>query len=53
MLGHRYARIYASCSRAVHWDGRDEVDEHVASGLYFYTIQAGSFTATRKMIVAR
>ncbi|MGC9364521.1 MAG: T9SS type A sorting domain-containing protein [Fidelibacterota bacterium] len=34
----------------VHWDGRDDSGHMVGSGIYFYQIQAGSFTKTAKMV---
>jgi hypothetical protein len=37
----------------VPWDGRDDRGQPVGSGVYFYRIQAGSFTATHKMVVVR
>ncbi len=52
-LGHQPAGIYQSKSRAAYWDGRNELGEHVASGLYFFTIRAGEFTATRKMLIRK
>ena len=52
-LGHKDAGIYASRSRAGYWDGRNEAGEIVASGIYFYTIQAGEYTATRKMTATK
>ena len=52
-LGQKSAGAYVSRSKAAHWDGRTEAGEKVASGIYFYSIQAGDFTATRKMIVSR
>ena len=52
-LGHKSAGLYVSRDRSAYWDGRNETGEPVASGVYFYTIQAGEFAATRKMIIAR
>ena len=52
-LGHRPAGFYYSRGRAVHWDGRNQLGEKVASGLYFYTFTAGDFTATRKMLIRK
>lgn len=52
-LGHRSVGIYESRSRAAYWDGRNEFDEKVASGLYFYTLTAGDFSATRKMLIRK
>ena len=53
VLGHQVAGIYQSRSRAVYWDGKNEVGEPVASGVYFYTLTAGNFTATRKMLIVK
>ncbi|RKU12105.1 hypothetical protein C6501_11375 [Candidatus Poribacteria bacterium] len=52
-LGHQAAGIYQSRSRAAHWDGKNSVGESVASGVYFYTLTAGDFTATRKMLILK
>ena len=52
-MGHQAAGLYQSRSRAVYWDGRNQDGEPVASGLYFYTLRAGEFTATRKMLIRK
>ena len=52
-LGHQPAGVYQSRSRAAYWDGRNAVGEPVASGLYFYTLTAGDFSATRKMLIRK
>ncbi len=52
-LGHQAAGIYQNRSRAVHWDGRNQFGEPVASGVYFYTLKAGDFSATKKMLIRK
>ena len=52
-LGHQRAGIYQTRGRAAHWDGRNEFSEPVASGVYFYTLIADDFTATRKMLIQK
>ena len=53
VLGYQAAGIYQSRTRAVYWDGKNEAGEPVASGVYFYTLTAGNFTATRKMLIMK
>ena len=52
-LGHQSAGMYHNRSRAAYWDGRNEQGERVASGVYFYTLSAADFTATRKMLIKK
>ena len=52
-VGHQPAGIYQSRSRAAYWDGRNDIGEPVASGVYFYTLTADDFTATRKMLIRK
>ena len=61
-LGHQLAGVYESRERAVYWDGKNQLGEPVASGLYFYTLStqstrnsltAGEFNATRKLFIAK
>ena len=52
-LGHQAVGMYQSRSRAAYWDGRNAFGEPVASGVYFYTLTAGDFTATRKMLIRK
>lgn len=52
-LGHQVSGYYANRSKAVYWDGRNEFGEHVASGVYFYRISAGDYSATKKMVILK
>ena len=52
-VGQKPAGVYLSRSRAIHWDGRNIIGEKVAAGVYFYTLTAGDFTATRKMLIRK
>jgi hypothetical protein len=50
-LGQQAAGTYLTKNEAVYWDGRDDSGEKVASGMYFYTLQAGEFKATKRMVI--
>ena len=52
-LGNQPAGVYQQRTRAAYWDGRNQLGESVASGVYFYTLTAGDFTATRKMLIRK
>ena len=52
-IGHQLAAIYESRSKAIYWDGRNEFGERVASGIYFYHLTAGDYSATRKMVILK
>ena len=52
-IGYQPAGLYQYRSRAVYWDGRNALGEPVASGVYFYTLTAGAFTATRRMLILK
>ena len=52
-LGEMPAGVYQRRSRAAYWDGKNAHGEPVASGVYFYTLKAGQFTATRKMLIRK
>ena len=51
--GTMKAGDYSNQSQAVHWNGQNNDGEPVSSGVYFYTINAGDFSATRKMIIRK
>ena len=44
---------YSSQSQAVYWNGRNQTGEPVSSGVYLYTIHAGDFSATRKLLIRK
>ena len=52
-LGFQSAGFYYNRGRAAYWDGRNTLGERVASGVYFYTLTADNFTATRKMLIKK
>ena len=52
-LGHQSAGVYKTPNRAAYWDGKNHLGEPVTSGIYFYTLTAGDFTATRKMLIRK
>ena len=53
VLGHQDAGVYKNRTQAAYWDGKNDFGETVASGLYFYTLTAGDFTATRRMLIVK
>ena len=53
VVGHQAAGMYQSRSRALYWDGRNQLGEPLASGLYFYTLTADEFTGTRRMLILK
>ena len=52
-VGHQIAAVYESRSKAIYWDGRNNVGETVASGVYFYHLSTGDYSATRKMVILK
>ena len=52
-VGHRIASAYESQSKAIYWDGRNDVGERVASSVYFYHLSAGDYSAIRKMLILK
>lgn len=52
-LGYTSAGKYVTRNAAAYWDGKNQTGEKVASGVYFYQIQTGRFSATRRMVIAK
>ena len=48
VYGRREAGVYS-----VHWDGRDNADRELATGMYVYRLQAGEQTVSRKLLLLR
>jgi len=57
ILGRRVTTLVEEVQQGGHysiaWDGCDESGEKAAAGIYFYHLQAGSFTQTRKMALVK
>ena len=52
-LGFKQEGFYMTRSTAAYWDGRNNMGEQVASGVYFYSLQTPDFSATRKMLILK
>ena len=52
-LGNQTAGWYVTKDRAAYWNGCNEAGEGVASGIYFYKLNAGNYSATRKMLIVK
>ena len=52
-LGWLDSGAYRGRNDAAYWDGRNEVGERVSSGVYFYRIITGDYTAVRKLVILK
>ena len=52
-MGHQSEGYYTSRSRSAYWDGCNDFGERVASGIYFYQLQADTISPMRKMITLK
>ena len=52
-LGFKGQGFYMTRSTAAYWDGRNNLGEQVASGVYFYSLHTSDFSATRKMLILK
>ena len=52
-LGYQSAGYYTGRSRAVYWDGRNNLGESVANGVYFYRLQTDETSLMRKMVILK
>ena len=53
VLGHRLEGYYTTRDRAAYWDGRNNLGERVATGVYFYQLQADNMSLLRKMVILK
>ncbi len=52
-LGFQQAGYYIGRSRAAYWDGRNDLGERLASGVYFYQLSTPESSTTRKMVIRK
>ncbi len=52
-IGHQPAGFYTARSKAAYWNGRNASGESVASGVYFYQLRAGDYSALRRMVIVK
>ena len=52
-LGQLTAGRYVTADQAAYWGGKTQEGEAVASGTYFYQLQAGDYTQTRKIVILK
>ena len=52
-LGHQSAGYYTTRSLAAYWDGRNDLGERVATGVYFYQLQTDNMSVLRKMVILK
>jgi len=52
-VGFQSVGYYTSRDKAAYWEGKTESGEQIASGTYFYRLQAGDYTETRKMVILK
>jgi hypothetical protein len=52
-LINQKAGSYLDKKTAAYWNGKDQLGQSVSSGIYFYTLKAGDFVATRRMVILK
>ncbi|MBX7150853.1 T9SS type A sorting domain-containing protein [bacterium] len=57
LLGQRVKTLYSGFQLAgsyrISWDGKNELGQQVASGVYLYRVEAGAFVKTKKMMLIK
>ena len=52
-LGFQQAGYYIGKSQAAYWDGRNDLGERLASGVYLYQLSTPESSTTRKMVIRK
>ena len=52
-LGKQPAGAYLNQQKAVYWDGRNNLGQPTASGIYFYELLTDRFSQTRRMVLMK
>ena len=52
-LGYQLAGYYTDRTEAAYWDGHNDLGDPVGSGVYFYQLQAGDYSATRRLVILK
>ena len=52
-LGYQDTGMYITKEQAAYWDGKNTFGEKVSNGLYFYTLLAGEYNKTRRMLILK
>jgi len=52
-IGRKKSGVYRDKTSAAYWDGRNQNGEPVTSGTYFIQLDAGGYTALRRMVVVK
>ena len=51
--GHQTSGYYLNRSRAAYWDGRNQLGEQVASGVYIYELATPTFKQTKRLVILK
>ena len=52
-LGHQSVGYHVKRDKAAYWDGRNDLGESLASGIYIYQFAAGDYTQTHRMVIVK
>jgi hypothetical protein len=52
-LGNQKAGYYVDKKAAAYWNGKDQLGQPVASGIYFYSLRADDFEPVKRMVILK